>query len=84
MLAQKVRQVTGVGDVTVGGGSLPAVRVELDPRALTQYGLSLEDVRRTIQQANILRPKGSVEEGDRYWQIQASDQLTQAVGIRGR
>ena len=78
MLAQKVRQVTGVGDVTVGGGSLPAVRVELDPRALTQYGISLEDVRRTIQQANILRPKGSVEEGDRYWQIQASDQLTQA------
>ena len=79
VLAQKVRQVTGVGDVTVGGGSLPAVRVELDPRALTQYGISLEDVRRTIQQANILRPKGSVEEGDRYWQIQASDQLTQAA-----
>jgi multidrug efflux pump len=82
VLAQKVRQVTGVGDVTVGGGSLPAVRVELDPRALTQYGLSLEDVRRTIQQANILRPKGSVEEGDRYWQIQASDQLTQAADYR--
>ena len=79
VLAQKVRQVTGVGDVTVGGGSLPAVRVELDPRSVTQYGLSLEDVRRTIQQANILRPKGSVEEGDRYWQIQASDQLTQAA-----
>src|SRR5688572_29279824 len=78
VLAQKVRQVTGVGDVTVGGGSLPAVRVELDPRALTQYGIALEDVRRAITQANILRPKGAVEEGDRYWQIQASDQLTQA------
>ena len=78
VLAQKVAQVTGVGDVTVGGGSLPAVRVELEPNALTQYGISLDDVRRTIATANLLRPKGSVEEGQRSWQIQASDQLTHA------
>jgi len=51
VLAQKVAQVTGVGDVTVGGGSLPAVRVELDPRALTQYGIALDDVRRAIAAA---------------------------------
>jgi len=82
VLAQKVAQVTGVGDVTVGGGSLPAVRVELDPRALTQYGIALDDVRRAIAAANTLRPKGSVEEGDRYWQIQASDQLSRAVDYR--
>ena len=79
VLAQKVAQVTGVGDVTVGGGSLPAVRVELQPNALAQYGISLDDVRRAIAGANLLRPKGAVEEGQRYWQVQASDQLTRAA-----
>ncbi len=78
VLAQKVAQVSGVGDVTVGGGSLPAVRVELQPNALTQYGISLDEVRRTIATANLLRPKGSVEEGQRSWQIKASDQLARA------
>ena len=66
VLAQKVAQVTGVGDVTVGGGSLPAVRVELQPNALTQYGISLDDVRRAISGANLLRPKGMVEDGERH------------------
>ena len=78
VLAQKVAQVTGVGDVTVGGGSLPAVRVELEPYALSQYGISLDEVRRAIAGANVLRPKGLVEDGERSWQIQASDQLTKA------
>ncbi|MBK5299242.1 MAG: efflux RND transporter permease subunit [Vicinamibacteria bacterium] len=78
VLAQKVAQVTGVGDVTVGGGSLPAVRVELQPNALTQYGISLDDVRRAIASANLLRPKGMVEENQRSWQIRASDQLSRA------
>jgi multidrug efflux pump len=78
VLAQKVAQVTGVGDVTVGGGSLPAVRVELQPYALMQYGIALEDVRRAISGANLLRPKGGIEDGQRYWQIQASDQLARA------
>ena len=79
VLAQKVAQVTGVGDVTVGGGSLPAVRVELEPNALTHYGIALDDVRRAIMGANLLRPKGLVEQGDRSWQIQASDQLSRAA-----
>jgi multidrug efflux pump len=78
VLRQKVAQVPGVGDVEVGGGSLPAVRVELQPNALTQYGISLDEVRRAIAGANLLRPKGLVEDGDRAWQIQASDQLTRA------
>src|SRR5829696_2683874 len=78
VLAQKVAQVTGVGDVTVGGGSLPAIRVELQPYALMQYGIALDDVRRSISQANLLRPKGGVEDATRFWQIQASDQLTKA------
>ena len=79
VLAQKVAQVTGVGDVTVGGGSLPAVRVELQPYALMQYGIALDDVRRAIAGANLLRPKGGVEDGERFWQVQASDQLTKAA-----
>ncbi len=78
VLAQKVAQVTGVGDVTVGGGSLPAVRVELQPNALSQYGISLDQVRRTIASANLLRPKGVVEDGQRSWTIKASDQLSRA------
>jgi multidrug efflux pump len=68
-----------VGDVTVGGGSLPAVRVELQPQALAQYGISLDQVRQAIGSANLLRPKGMVENSDRHWQIQASDQLTKAA-----
>jgi multidrug efflux pump len=79
VLAQKVAQVTGVGDVTVGGGSLPAVRVELQPYALMQYGIALDDVRRSISSANLLRPKGGVEDATRFWQVQASDQLTKAT-----
>ena len=78
VLRQKVAQVKGVGDVTVGGGSLPAVRVELQPQALAQYGIALDEVRRAIASANLLRPKGGVEDGTRFWQIQASDQLTRA------
>ena len=82
VLAQKVAQVTGVGDVTVGGGSLPAVRVELEPNALTQYGISLDDVRQAITGANLLRPKGVVEDGPQSWQVQASDQLAKAADYR--
>ncbi len=79
VLAQKVAQVTGVGDVTVGGGSLPAVRVELQPQALTQYGISLDQVRQAISGANLRRPKGVIEDDERHWQIQASDQLSTAA-----
>ncbi len=78
VLAQKVAQVSGVGDVEVGGGSLPAVRVELQPNALAQYRISLDDVRQAISMANLLRPKGAVEDGQHNWQVQASDQLTRA------
>ncbi len=82
VLAQKVAQVTGVGDVTVGGGSLPAVRVELQPNALTHYGISLDDVRLAITGANLLRPKGIVEDSGQSWQIQASDQISRAADYR--
>src|SRR5262245_44149262 len=78
VLAQKLSQVEGVGQVTVGGSSLPAVRVELNPPALNKYGIGVEDVRAAIAAANANRPKGFVEDGDRHWQIYANDQATKA------
>ena len=75
IVAQKLSQVQGVGDVQIGGSSLPAVRVELEPRRLEQYGIALDDVRQTIANANQQQPKGDVEQGNRHWQIQGNDQL---------
>src|SRR5436190_798220 len=79
ILAQKLSQVKGVGQVTVGGSSLPAVRVELNPQALYKYGIGPEDVRTAITSTNVNRPKGTLEEGDRHWQILANDQARTAA-----
>ena len=66
VVSQRISQVDGVGDVEIGGGSLPAVRVELLPQALSKYGIATEDVRAAIQAANANRPKGAIEnEGNR-------------------
>ncbi|HEX9193729.1 MAG TPA: multidrug efflux RND transporter permease subunit [Burkholderiales bacterium] len=78
ILAQKISQVQGVGQVTVGGSSLPAVRVEMNPSALNKYGIAFDDVRTALAAANANRPKGSVEQGERNWQILANDQAKQA------
>ncbi len=79
ILAQKVAQIDGVGQVQVGGASLPAVRVEINPHALNQYGISLEQVRTTITATNANRPKGAVEDGDLRWQVGANDQARKAA-----
>ncbi|HUI62028.1 MAG TPA: multidrug efflux RND transporter permease subunit [Steroidobacteraceae bacterium] len=78
ILAQKLLQVKGIGDVTVGGGSLPAVRVELNPTQLDGYGISPETVRTAIAATNPNRPKGDLDDGERRWQILANDQATRA------
>ncbi|MGH8410741.1 MAG: efflux RND transporter permease subunit, partial [Pseudomonas sp.] len=78
ILSQSLSQVPGVGEVQIGGSSLPAVRIELEPKALDQYGVALDDVRNTIANANVRRPKGSLEDSQRNWQIQANDQLEKA------
>ncbi|MCH4876692.1 acriflavine resistance protein B [Pseudomonas sp. TMW22090] len=78
ILSQSLSQVQGVGEVQIGGSSLPAVRIELEPQALNQYGVALDDVRTAIANANVRRPKGAVEDGERLWQIQANDQLEKA------
>ncbi|AKU20292.1 efflux RND transporter permease subunit [Massilia sp. NR 4-1] len=69
IVQQKLAQVKGVGDVEIGGGSLPAVRVELLPYALNRYGVSMEDVRAAIQATNANRPKGAIESEGRRLQI---------------
>ncbi len=78
ILSQSLSQVPGVGEVQIGGSSLPAVRIELEPQMLNQYGVSLDEVRSTIASANVRRPKGAVSDGERNWQIQANDQLEKA------
>ncbi len=78
VLAQKLSQVDGIGEVIVGGSSLPAVRAELIPQALYKYGIGLEDVRAALASANAHSPKGGIDvEGQRY-QIYANDQASRA------
>ncbi|MDP2254908.1 MAG: efflux RND transporter permease subunit [Polaromonas sp.] len=71
LVQQKIAQVPGVGDVELGGGSLPAVRVEMNPFALNRYGVSMEDVRVTLQSANANRPRGAIEGNGQRLQIYA-------------
>ncbi|HEY5107097.1 MAG TPA: efflux RND transporter permease subunit [Caulobacteraceae bacterium] len=73
VIQQQLSQVKGVGDVTIGGGSLPAVRVELNPLALSAYGIGLEDVRAALSSANANQPKGVVQDGEQRFQIYTND-----------
>ncbi len=82
IIAQKIAQIPGVGQVEAGGASLPAVRVSLNPNALNQYGIALDEVAGAIRSANALRPLGHVVRGDRQWQIEASLQLRTAAEYR--
>jgi multidrug efflux pump len=75
VLQQKLAQVEGVGQVFVGGGALPAVRVSVDPAKLAQYGLSLENVRGLIAKTTVNKPKGRIEAGDTAYEIDVNDQL---------
>ncbi|MCK8563866.1 multidrug efflux RND transporter permease subunit MdtC [Yersinia ruckeri] len=81
-LAQKIAQTAGVSDVSVGGSSLPAVRIELNPSALFNQGVSLDAVRQSIAAANVRRPQGSVEADRQRWQVQANDEIKTAAGYR--
>ncbi|MFO1061695.1 MAG: efflux RND transporter permease subunit, partial [Dongiaceae bacterium] len=82
VLQQKLSQVDGVGQVQVGGSSLPAVRVELNPQALFKYGIGLEDVRAALAAANANSPKGAIEDARRHWQIYTNDQARRAEDYR--
>ena len=73
ILEQKLSQISGVGDVTLNGATQPAIRVELNPRALAKYGLSAEDVRAAISGANANSPKGGIDQGTQRFQVYAND-----------
>ncbi len=75
ILQQKLSQIDGVGQVYVGGGSLPAVRIDLNPTALNKYGIGLGDVRQMLSRTNVNRPKGQLSDGSRTWEIRTNDQL---------
>jgi len=79
IMAQKLSQLSGVGQVVVGGSSLPGVRVELYPPVLNKYGIGLEQVRTVLAGANANTPKGQFSDGIRSWQVGANDQIFKAV-----
>ena len=79
VLAQKLSQVEGVGQASISGGALPAVRVELDPVRLAANGVSLDQVRTAITNTNANRPLGAVEREDHYWQVATNDQARVAA-----
>lgn len=78
ILAQKISQISGVGQVTVGGGSMPAVRVEIDPLAAASNNISMEDVRIALSTNSSMKPKGYIEKGQTRWQLTMNDQLSNA------
>ena len=82
VLQQRLSQVAGIGQVTLGGSSLPAVRVEINPTALSRYRIGLESVRAAIAAANANTPKGGLEIGEQRYQIYVNDQATKAEEYR--
>ncbi|WBO24022.1 efflux RND transporter permease subunit [Sphingomonas abietis] len=83
IVQQRMAQIQGVGDVEVGGGSLPAVRVDIDPYRLNSYGIAMEDVRAAIEAANANRPKGLLQAPDgRAWQIYTNAAGRHAIDYR--
>ena len=82
VLQQRLSQISGIGQVILGGGALPAVRVELNPQVLFQYGIGLEDVRAALAAANANSPKGTIAQGDRRWQVYTNDQAVRAADYR--
>jgi multidrug efflux pump len=79
VLAQRLSQLSGIGNVIIGGSALPAVRVELNPQALFHYGIGLEDVRAALAAANANAPKGTIDDGGQRYQIYSNDQATKAA-----
>ncbi|ROT44854.1 efflux RND transporter permease subunit [Pusillimonas sp. NJUB218] len=82
VLAQKLAQVPGVGEVSVGGSSLPAVKISLNPQALVAAGVALDEVRSALANANVVRPNGVIENDDYHWQIGTGPQMDRAEQYR--
>ncbi len=82
IIQQRLLQIPGVGDVNVGGGALPAVRVDVNPTQLNSFGLGLEDVRSVLSRQNANLPKGQLSDDNTTADIQANDQLLKAQDYR--
>jgi multidrug efflux pump len=82
MLSQKLSQVEGVGQVTLGGASPPAVRIEANPMRLNSLGIGLEQIASAVASHNVNRPKGSISTSSHTWTITANDQMTKAAQYR--
>jgi multidrug efflux pump len=82
VLQQRLSQLDGIGQVSIGGATLPAVRVELNPTAMFKYGIGLEDVRAALASANANSPKGAIEQGDHRFQLYTNDQARLADDYR--
>ncbi|PXW23036.1 efflux RND transporter permease subunit [Paraburkholderia caballeronis] len=82
VIQQQLSQVDGVGQITLGGGALPSVRVELEPGRLTSYGIGLEDVRAAIGAANANSAKGHIDEGEQRYEVVSNDQISHAAPFR--
>jgi multidrug efflux pump len=82
VMGQQLSQISGVGQVLLGGAALPAVRVELNPLLLSHYGIGLEDVRSAISNSNANAPKGDIDIGTQRWQIYTNDQSNHARDYR--
>jgi multidrug efflux pump len=78
IIGQRISQEEGVSQVVIGGGAKSAVRVQMNPVTLASMGLSLEDIRTTLSQANVLSPKGAFDGEQQRFVIASNDQLTQA------
>src|SRR4029077_4317005 len=81
-LAQKISQQPGVGLVSISGGQRPAVRVQINPRALAAYGLNIDDLRTTLGNANVNTPKGNFDGPAQSSTINANDQLPSAAEFK--
>jgi multidrug efflux pump len=82
VISQRLSQITGVGVVNINGSALPAVRVEINPLALSKYGIALQDVAAAISNANANAPKGAIEVGDLHYQIYTNDNAREAAQYR--
>ncbi len=79
ILSQRISQIGGIGEVVIGGGALPAVRVDLDPNRLVASGIGIDAVRTAISNANGRRPLGTIESNEQQWQLGANDQIREAA-----
>ena len=79
---QRLSQLSGIGQVLIGGAALPAVRVELNPTALFNYGIGLEDIRAALASANANSPKGAIEDSGVHYQVYTNDQASKAADYK--